>query len=241
MKHNQDMLATMRIATRVLRSKGPSAATLVIQRALQKMLPLAGRLPGQRKSNFKEKPPPLRDIHSPSKIAPPQTAPPFADQQKQAYTGFFPKLFGGLSIPSPFDENWGQIGAPPESPASQDAPLGDPDDIGHFVNGSYTNHAGTRSYKLFIPSEYHGHPLPLVVMLHGCTQNPDDFAVGTGMNRIAEEQPCFVVYPAQSQAANSSRCWNWFNAADQQRDQGEPSIIAGITREIIDQYAIDRR
>lgn len=182
----------------------------------------------------------MRDINPPSKMAPPQTAPPTADRQKQVFTGFFPKLFGGLSIPSPFDESWGQIGSPPDSSPLQDDPASD-EGHGHFISASYTNPAGTRSYKLFIPSEYHGQPLPLVVMLHGCTQNPDDFAVGTRMNRIAEEQPCFVVYPAQSQAANSSRCWNWFNAVDQQRDQGEPSIIAGITREIIDQYAIDQR
>lgn len=112
---------------------------------------------------------------------------------------------------------------------------------GRFLSGSYGNHAGSRTYKLYIPSGYHGQTLPLVVMLHGCKQNPDDFAIGTRMNILAEEQQCFVVYPAQAQRANGSNCWNWFKTTDQQRDRGEPSIIAGITRQIISTYPVDKQ
>ena len=110
-----------------------------------------------------------------------------------------------------------------------------------FISGSYRNHAGTRNYKLYIPSGYHGQAMPLMVMLHGCTQDPDDFAAGTQMNAVAEEQQCFVVYPEQARNANNSKCWNWFNAVDQQRGQGEPSLIAGIAQQIIDEYPVNER
>ena len=110
-----------------------------------------------------------------------------------------------------------------------------------FITGAYTNQAGTRSYKLYVPSRYQGQALPLVVMLHGCKQTPDDFAAGTCMNSVAEEYPCFVVYPAQAAAANQSNCWNWFKTTDQMRDRGEPSLIAGITRQIIGTYCVDAR
>jgi poly(hydroxyalkanoate) depolymerase family esterase len=114
-------------------------------------------------------------------------------------------------------------------------------DGARFVEGTYNSPAGSRAYRLFIPSRYQERPLPLVVMLHGCTQSPDDFAAGTRMNFIAEEQNCLVVYPAQPSHANQAKCWNWFRTADQQRGRGEPSLIAGITRQIMDDYSVDRK
>jgi poly(hydroxyalkanoate) depolymerase family esterase len=110
-----------------------------------------------------------------------------------------------------------------------------------FITGSHTNHAGTRKYKLYIPSTFRGQAMPLLVMLHGCTQDPDDFAAGTQMNQVAEEMECFVAYPEQTASNNHSKCWNWFNAIDQQRGQGEPSIIAGIAQQIIDEYPVNER
>lgn len=110
-----------------------------------------------------------------------------------------------------------------------------------FLTGTYSNAAGSLAYKLFIPSGYRGRRLPLVVMLHGCKQDPDDFAKGTRMNALADERGCLVVYPAQAAHANGFRCWNWFNAVDQQRDQGEPSLIAGITRDVIQTFNADQR
>ena len=112
---------------------------------------------------------------------------------------------------------------------------------GKFIEAVYSNQAGFRTYKLFVPSGYNGQPIPLIVMLHGCTQSPDDFAAGTRMNFLAEEQTCFVVYPAQRSDANPSKCWNWFRTADQQREGGEPSLIAGITRQIMGDYSVDEK
>jgi poly(hydroxyalkanoate) depolymerase family esterase len=126
------------------------------------------------------------------------------------------------------------------SPSPTGAPAGMP--VGaQFLAATFGNEAGRRSYKLYVPSGYHGQEVPLIVMLHGCTQSPDDFAAGTRMNAAAEEHNCLVVYPAQTAAANMSKCWNWFSTGDQRRDRGEPSLIAGITREVMRQYAIDPR
>jgi poly(hydroxyalkanoate) depolymerase family esterase len=110
-----------------------------------------------------------------------------------------------------------------------------------FIEGTYRNAAGSRAYSLFIPSRYQGQPLPLIVMLHGATQSPDDFAAGTRMNFFAEEQSCFVVYPEQCSEANQAKCWNWFRTADQQRGRGEPSLIAGITHQIMRDYSVDSK
>src|SRR5690606_3303032 len=131
--------------------------------------------------------------------------------------------------------------SPPRSEPSKAAADGSGSNKGQFLSGSCSNHAGTRAYKLYIPSGYSGQPLPLVVMLHGCKQNPDDFAAGTAMNQHAEENNCFVVYSAQAANANGSNCWNWFLARDQQRGDREPSIIAVITSEVISKYGIDEK
>ncbi|QGY01390.1 PHB depolymerase family esterase [Methylobacterium mesophilicum SR1.6/6] len=121
----------------------------------------------------------------------------------------------------------------PASPPERKRPAG-----GSFVTLSHTETAGTREYKLFIPS----HPdrrAPLVVMLHGCTQNPDDFAAGTGMNALAERAGVYVAYPAQSRQAHAQRCWNWYDPRDQVRGSGEPAIVAGLTRALLAEHPID--
>lgn len=124
--------------------------------------------------------------------------------------------------------------APPQPLVEPELPSG-----ARFLEGSFTNAAGTRPYRLYVPASYAGQPAGLIVMLHGCTQSPADFAVGTGMNAAAEVARMLVLYPGQTSAANPNKCWNWFDPADQRRDAGEPSLIAGMTREVMRDYAID--
>lgn len=114
-----------------------------------------------------------------------------------------------------------------------------PSEPSRFLDLSFAGPAGARTYKLYIPSGYRNEPVPLIVMLHGCSQNPDDFATGTRMNAAAEKHTCMVAYPAQTRQANMQRCWNWFSPTDQARGSGEASIVAGITQAIIADYAVD--
>ena len=123
-----------------------------------------------------------------------------------------------------------------EAPVPPPRPSGD---AGRFIAGCHVHAAGTRDYKLYVPPGYQGQPLPLVVMLHGCTQNPDDFAIGTRMNEAAIERGFFVLYPAQAQNANASRCWNWFKHNHQRRGRGEPALLADLTREVVGRYGMD--
>ena len=112
---------------------------------------------------------------------------------------------------------------------------------GEFVSASHRHASQNHNYKLYLPPNRAGRRLPLVVMLHGCTQDPDDFAAGTGMNAVAREEGFFVLYPAQSRLANPSGCWNWFKHNDQQRDSGEPAAIAALTQVAMQQHDIDPR
>lgn len=248
MKLPNDMLAQMRAATTRLMNQGPASATEAIQQALSAagLMPAAPATP----SNPVPAQPQMRDINPPPAGAPGQPAADPAQakaeaeaepaapaaatpaQAAQAFAQDFMSRLGKQPFEMPSFQAPGFGTATPAAPLPEGA---------QFIDGQFSNHAGTRSYKLYIPSSYHGQAMPLLVMLHGCTQNPDDFAAGTQMNAVAEEQQCFVVYPAQTQGANSSRCWNWFSAIDQQRGQGEPSIIAGIAQQIIEQYPVNQR
>ena len=115
-------------------------------------------------------------------------------------------------------------------------------DSGRFEWHSYASGAQGRRYKLYVPGGYDAaRPAPLVVMLHGCTQDPDDLARGTRMNEIAARERALVVYPEQPATANALRCWRWFEPAQQRRDGEEPAAIAGIVREVMRTHAVDAR
>ena len=120
----------------------------------------------------------------------------------------------------------------------QPKPARSPAGSGKAVRGRYQGKAASLDYLLYTPEGAEG-PLPVVVMLHGCTQSADDFALGTGMNALAQELGFIVVYPEQTAAANQQKCWNWFREGDQRRDSGEPELIAGLTREILERHGGD--
>lgn len=134
-----------------------------------------------------------------------------------------------------------EIEPPPQRQAPHDDGAHTParDAEGRFVAGRFADGRMQRDYKLYVPPQAGGQPLPLVVMLHGCTQDPDDFAAGTRMNDAARQHGCFVLYPAQSAQANPQRCWNWFKHSHQQRGRGEPALLAAMTRHVMARHAID--
>jgi poly(hydroxyalkanoate) depolymerase family esterase len=249
---NATMAAQMREATRLTRAGQLHEAVAVIQRTLQGVLgpePAADAPRAAAQTTIQGR---CRDFDGEMGMYTHESqrrfslGPAASSGSTEASPGPTAASHERTAMPPPFGagllEQWRGYRGP--MPWSEPIPDRSPDivpDGGRFTTGSYTNHAGTRSYKLYIPSGYHGQPLPLVVMLHGCTQNPDDFAAGTRMNVLAEKHQCLVAYPAQSPAANGSKCWNWFEAADQQRDRGEPSIIAGLTRQICDSHRVDVR
>ncbi|MFM0593099.1 extracellular catalytic domain type 1 short-chain-length polyhydroxyalkanoate depolymerase [Paraburkholderia dilworthii] len=223
MKVNDDFLKSMKEAFDLLRTKGPKEATAAVQRALaggkgHDSGHGSGHSGGDANNSAQQAQPGQPDSAHPNTHS---NMPRNAGEWTQAWT-------------NAYAQTQAHQPAHPQADTTIDA-----DAPGVFSTHTFSNHAGQRGYKLYVPAVYNGAPLPLIVMLHGCTQNADDFAAGTRMNELAERRGFLVVYPNQSQAANHSTCWNWFKPEDQQRDQGEPSLIAGITREVMARYRVD--
>ncbi|WP_209425247.1 PHB depolymerase family esterase [Pararhodobacter sp. SW119] len=107
-----------------------------------------------------------------------------------------------------------------------------------FRSATFTGHTGSRDYRHYVPASASDGVQGIVLMLHGCTQTPEDFAIGTQMNTLAEAHRLVVIYPEQARGANMQTCWNWFSKGDQRRDRGEPEILAGITRLAMAEHAV---
>ena len=134
-----------------------------------------------------------------------------------------------------------EVAAPAPTATEAETRIDAPAGAGEFTSSTHTHGALTRRFKLYTPPGQGHRAMPLVVMLHGCTQNPDDFAAGTGMNQRAREQGFCVLYPEQSRDANSSLCWNWFKHNHQQHGRGEPALLASMTQAVMKQQRIDPR
>jgi poly(hydroxyalkanoate) depolymerase family esterase len=235
---NFSLPADLLEATRLTKSGQLTEATAALQRMLGVGLParhgpptIDGMVDGLEMGQLKLAPPVNRKFsHGVEDFAFRIKSKLFKPTAADSLRGFIDQVgHGGFRVPGGADRK-----APTLIPT--DLPIG-----AEFLSSTFSNQAGSRPYKLYVPSSYHGQSVPLIVMLHGCTQSPDDFAAGTRMNAAAEEQIFLVAYPGQISSANMQKCWNWFRTADQQRDAGEPSLIAGITREVMRNYAVDPR
>ena len=128
---------------------------------------------------------------------------------------------------------------PPQAPQRDPAPA--PAAGEQWLDGTFTDRGRTLTYKLYLPPQIHqAQPRPMVVMLHGCTQDAQDFAAGTQMNVQARAQGVMVLYPEQSERDNPKKCWNWFTPQNQQRDRGEPAVLAALTLSIAASHPVDR-
>ena len=223
---NNDFVAEILRATGSLQSGDPAGVTAIIQNALA-----AAGLTGSVGDGPSGNPNP--GIHVPQTLTPGagHGAPPRTDRLRKPLSEVVRTLRAGAN-------GLGLEGMMPglgQSTLTPELPL---PDGAQFLDQRYSCAAGGRRYRLYVPATAGEGLQGLIVMLHGCTQNPEDFAAGTGMNALAEEHRLLIVYPAQTGGDNSMACWNWFRPGDQMRDTGEPAIIAGLTENLRIQYAI---
>ncbi|HLL18716.1 MAG TPA: PHB depolymerase family esterase [Rubrivivax sp.] len=159
----------------------------------------------------------------------------------QAATQAIQRALQSANLPMPGGLAAGSATRPffdaPMTPATSTATRGADD--ARFVSATHRAAGLQRDYKLFSPSTQPEGRRPLVVMLHGCKQNPDDFAAGTALNAAAEAEGFYVLYPGQSDQANPQRCWNWFKHNHQARGRGEPALIADMARNAAGRLPID--
>ena len=223
---NNDYVAEILRATGTLQSGDPAGVTAIIQNALA-AAGLVGSVDAGPSGN------PNPGLQLPQAFRPgAEHLPPRTDRLRKPLSEVVNTLrSGGMGLGL---EGLPGLGHPAHIP---ELPL---PDGAQFLDQRYSCAAGSRRHRLYVPSTAGEGLQGLIVMLHGCTQNPEDFAAGTGMNALAEEHRLLIVYPAQTGGDNSMSCWNWFRPEDQMRDTGEPAIIAGLTESLRDQYAIPK-
>jgi poly(hydroxyalkanoate) depolymerase family esterase len=240
---NMDFADDMPAALRLTRAQKLIAATRVIQNALSGREQVPSEPPSEPAANGVAIENHVIDLTAeviePEIVAAPQSEADIRSEQSQLHT-----------IPAwaarPRGEAFAMLGHAELPRFSLDTLAGarprkalEIPDGAQYLSRSFAGAAGSRNYKLYIPHRHHTGRRALLIMLHGGTQDADDFAAGTRMNALAEEHGFIVAYPSQSKAANPLLCWNWFTPENQMRGRGEPSIIAGITNEIVAGYDVD--
>ena len=158
----------------------------------------------------------------------PAAAPDPADPADPAHPTAAPQQ-AATPAPGPAATAAPAAAAPAPAASSSTAPV-------RWLHGRHSAAGTARDYRLFLPPAVPGQAMPLVLMLHGCTQQPEDFAAGTGMNEAALARGLAVLYPAQSAQANPARCWNWFKPNHQQRGRGEPALLASLVRAVLAEH-----
>ena len=150
----------------------------------------------------------------------------------------------GNTLERPVQPRLPLLGALPEgfrpSLGKQIAPTAPLPNGAVFREGLFQCDAGSRAYRLYVPSTAPEGVTGVVFMLHGCTQTAEDFAAGTNMNALAEEYGFAAVYPQQSRGDNAQSCWNWFSPGDQRRDRGEPAILSGLAHKVMEEFDAPR-
>lgn len=105
---------------------------------------------------------------------------------------------------------------------------------------TYTSDQGVLDYLVYTPPTYQqGTDLPLMVLLHGCMQDPYQVETASAMRTIADQNSFMIVYPQQNAAFSPHRCWSWYDNRSQQRDSGEPSLLVGIVNQVQQDYSVD--
>jgi poly(hydroxyalkanoate) depolymerase family esterase len=99
----------------------------------------------------------------------------------------------------------------------------------------------SREYLVYVPRAYGGwRRRPLLVLLHGCRQTPEDFAAATRIAALADSNGWLVLLPRQSSKANAWTCWNWFDKATS-AGRGEAAIVVAQIRAVRRAYRVHPR